>query len=311
MAGPESNKEACNLDGAIRQTAQGKDVSAKFNSECSPEERREFFSNLRERSGAPESKQGTHVSSMLNGFQIDFDSVKRTLDHITPPAGQGRHESTVAHPRETSDGKRQAVAKPSDARTQAEPDTGRPGVDDRMSQATRQNMSYEERQIAKKIGDDLLNGSNVSDAINGLGRDAKVRVMTEIKGHLAEQPGAKVNVSDTAGPDGTRWVSIETAKGQKMLITESKFGMPQDIQFNGGGIKNKVFGSSDLYDRQGETKTAETSSGPNWRDKLLGKPLIEGDGPLARVARGESITEAERAELEKKKLIYNVGDKTK
>lgn len=310
MAGPESNKEACNLDGAIRQTAQGKDVSAKFNSECSPEERREFFSNLRERSGAPESKSGTHVSSMLNGFQIDFDSAKRTLDHITPPAGQARHESTAAHPRETGDGKKQAVAKPADARTQAEPDTGRPGVDDRMSQSTRQNMSYEERQIAKKIGDDLLNGNNISEAINGLGRDAKVRVMTEIKGHLAEQPGAKVDVSNTAGPEGTRSTVIETAKGQKMLITESNLGIPQDIQFNGGGIKSKLFGSSDLYDRPGETKAESTSSGPSWRDKLLGKPLMEGDGPLARVARGEPITEAERADLEKKRLIYSPKDKT-
>lgn len=309
MAGPESNKEACNLDGAIRQTAQGKDVSAKFNSECSPEERREFFSNLRERSGAPESKQGTHVSSMLNGFQIDFDSAKRTLDSITPPPGQSR-QGSASHSAEIGDNRRQPVAKPADARVQAVADTGSPGVDDRNSRATRQNMSYDERQTAKKIGDDLLNGNNVSDAINGLGRDAKVRVMTEIKGHLAEQPGAKVSVSDTAGPDGTRTTVIETAKGQKMLITESNLGIPQDIQFNGGGIKSKVFGSSDLYDRPGETKAESTSSGPSWRDKLLGKPLIEGDGPLARVARGEPITEAERADLEKKKLIYSPKDRT-
>lgn len=309
MAGPESNKEACSLDGAIRQTAQGKDVSAKFNSECSPEERREFFSNLRERSGAPESKSGTHVSSMLNGFQIDFDSAKRTLDHITPPAGQAKHGPS-SHAVEVGDSKKQGAAKTADTRTQTVSDTGRPGVDDRDARSTRQNMSYEERQIAKKIGDDLLNGNNISEAINGLGRDAKVRVMTEIKGRLAEQPGAKVDVSNTAGPDGTRSTVIETAKGQKMLITESNLGIPQDIQFNGGGIKSKVFGSSDLYDRPGETKAESTSSGPSWRDKLLGKPLSEGDGPLARVARGEQVTEAEMAELKKKGFVYTPRDKT-
>jgi hypothetical protein len=309
MAGPESNKEVCSLDGAIRQTAQGKDISAKFNAECSPEDRKQVFADLRAASGSPDSKQGTHVSSMLKGFEIGYDSATSKLDYIAPPAGQAKHGPS-SHAVEVGDSKKQVAAKTSDTRTQTVPDTGRPGVDDRMSQSTRQNMSYEERQIAKKIGDDLLNGNNVSEAINGLGRDAKVRVMTEIKGHLAEQPGAKVDVSNTAGPDGTRSTVIETAKGQKMLITESNLGIPQDIQFNGGGIKNKVFGSSDLYDRPGETKAESTSSGPSWRDKLLGKPLIEGDGPLARVARGEPITEAERADLEKKRLIYSPKDKT-
>ncbi|CAN5153389.1 hypothetical protein BH11CYA1_BH11CYA1_16940 [soil metagenome] len=64
MAGPENSKEVCNLDGAIRQAAQGKDVSAKFNAECSPQDRKEFFDTLRERSGSPDMKGGTHVSSI-------------------------------------------------------------------------------------------------------------------------------------------------------------------------------------------------------------------------------------------------------
>ncbi len=310
MAGPENNKEACSLDGAIRQASQGNDVSAKFNRECSPDERREFFSNLRERSGAPESKTGTHVSSILNGFQIDFDSAKRTLDGITPPPGQARHEQPVAHARETGDGKKHPVSKPADSRTQSEPDTGRPGVDDRNAQWTRSALQQGEREIAKKVADGLLNAEKVSDTINSLGRDAKVRVMAEVKGQIAEQPGTKVKVTDSEGPDSSRYISFETAKGQKVLITESSLGMPQDIVARGNGIVDRITGSTDVYDRPGETKAESTSTGSNWRDKLLGKPLLEGDGPLARVARGESITEAERADLEKKRLLYSPRDKT-
>jgi hypothetical protein len=309
MAGPENNKESCNLDGAIRQAAQGKDVSAKFNSECSLDERKEFFSNLRERSGAPESKQGTHVSSMLNGFQIDFDSATRKLDGISAPGVQSRHGSAASL--EATDSKKHAPVKATESRSVNVADKGTPGVDDQYTQAFRRNLTDDEKKIAKKVGEDLLSGDKVSDTINSLGRDSKVRVMAEVKGHIAEQPGAKVNVSGGDGLDSSRYVSLETAKGQKVLITESSHGIPKDIVTKGNGILDKFSGSKDVYDQPGETKAASSSSGFNLREKLLGKPLIEGDGPLARVARGESITEAERADLEKKKLIYNVGDKTK
>ncbi|CAN5153343.1 hypothetical protein BH11CYA1_BH11CYA1_16930 [soil metagenome] len=242
----------------------------------------------------------------FNGFEIGYDSASRELDSISAP---GMQVKAVSAGSESGDGKKHAAPKAADTRGKVEPDTGRPGIDDRYTQASRGSASEDERKTARKITEGILSGDKVSDTINSLDRDAKVRVMAEVKGRLAEQPGAKVSVADGSGADSSRSILIETAKGEKVLITESRMGSPIDIVAKGNGMFSKYTGATDVYDRPGETK-AESSSGFNLREKLLGKPLLEGDGPLARVARGESITEAERADLEKKRLVYSPKDKT-
>ncbi|MBS1989806.1 MAG: hypothetical protein JSS83_04765 [Cyanobacteria bacterium SZAS LIN-3] len=310
----DETRNECKVENVLAGAAKGQDTVTKFNTDCSLQERREFLNTLQTQGKSTDASHGgTHAAAMLGGFKIEYDSVKRTLDSIQGPPGTNTH--AAGHGAEATHGT--AKAKPGDAGRKPEahtqpasaPDTGRPGIDDQYTRLTRENLSTSEREAARKIEKALLNGDNVSATINGLDRDAKVRVMSEVKGHLAEQPGTKVSVSDASGIDGTRYITMETAKGQKLLISESRMGIPHDVIYNGGGIMSRITGTSDLYDRPGETKPAEVSSGPSWRDRLLGKPLSEGNGPLARMQRGESITAEEEAELRKKGLIYDPMEK--
>jgi len=312
----DESKDVCRVEGVIAGAAKGQDVVGKFNSECSLQDRREFFNNLQSQ-GTPtdNSRSGTHAASMLGGFKIEYDSVKRTLDDVhkpgqpggQSPGGDGAH---ATRPRTGADSGR----KPESHAAATPADTGRRGLDDADSRLQRSLLSPSERTLATKIEKDLLAGNDVSKDINGLSRDAKTRVMAEVKGHLAETPGTTTSVAQPRDIDSARYITMQTAGGKKLLFTESSLGTPQDIVVNTGSMLSKLTGATDVYDRPGETKTQDTSSGSSWVDKLRGKPIDPWDpnnnSPAARLMRGEPVTAEEEADMRKKGIIYTPKDRS-
>jgi len=310
----DDSKDVCRVEGVIAGAAKGQDVVNKFNQDCSPAERSAFFNNLQSQGTSTDnSRMGTHAASMLGGFKIEYDSVKRTLDDVHRPGAPNvtpadAHVAGKAGPKAGHDGARKPEAKPQ----AAEVDHGRRGIDDWYTKASRQNLSPDEKTLAGKVEKALLNGDSVSASLNDLGRDAKVRVMAEVKGHLAEQAGTKVVVSEGDGADGGRSILMETKGGQKILIDESKMGIPRDINVNTGSMLSKLTGARDVYDAPGEVKaSASSSSGFNLRDALLGKEnLTDGNGPLARMLRQEPVSDAEMAEMKRKGLVFDAKDRS-
>jgi len=304
----QEKPEVCTPEAVVKQASQGHDVSAKFNTECSPTERREFFQNLQQK-GTPTDAQlsGTHAASMLDGFKINYDSVKRTLDSVETASGKALQSD---HGVTAKSADKPLQTKPAKAAEAVDP--GRPGVDDAYSKGMRGALRTEERPVADAIHKKLMNGENISNDINALDRDAKVRVMAEIKGRLAESPGTKVEVSQDSGMDASRYITMKTKDGKQVLFTESTMGLPKDVQFNpgglgnrllnGGSLGNKIFGgAADVYDREGEaaTKNAAKDSGPSWVDKLKGPPIDTTKGPLGRYLNQQPMEPGDEAALQK------------
>lgn len=304
----QEKPDVCTPEAVVKQASQGHDVSAKFNAECSPAERREFFQSVQEK-GTPTDSQlkGTHAASMLDGFKINFDSAKRTLDSVETASGKALKVDSLEGAKATE---KPALAKPAKAAEAVDP--GRPGVDDIYSKSMRGALRIEERPVADAIHKKLMSGDNISNDINALDRDAKVRVMAEIKGRIAEKPGTKVEVSQDSGTDASRYITMKTADGKQVLFTESNMGLPKDVQFNPGGIGNRLRnvinqpgqilgGANDLYDREGEAgaKSAARDTGPSWVDKLKGPPIDTTKGPLGRYLNQQPMEPGDEAALQK------------
>lgn len=304
----QEKPDVCTPEAVVKQASQGHDVSAKFNAECTSSERREFFQNLQQKGTATDAQlSGTHAASMLDGFKINYDSVKRTLDSVETASGKALKMDSATS---TKNADKPAEAKPAKAAEAVDP--GRPGVDDSYSKSMRGALRTEERPVADAIHKKLLNGENISNDINALDRDAKVRVMAEIKGRIAEKPGTKVEVSQDSGTDASRYITMKTADGKQVLFTESNMGLPRDVQFNPGGLGNRIFnggslankafgGASDVYDREGEaaSRSAAKDSGPSWVDRLKGTPIDTTKGPLGRYLNQQPMEPGDEAALQK------------
>lgn len=314
----QEKPEVCTPEAVIKQASQGNDVSAKFNAECSPAERREFFQSVQERGTPTDSKlQGTHAASMLDGFKLNYNSTARTLDSVETASGKplkvDRGEGTKTTEKPT-------LAKPGKAAEAVDP--GRPGVDDSYARTMRDSLRGNERPVANEIHKKLMNGENISNDVNALDRDAKVRVMAEIKARIAESPGTKVEVSQDGGADGNRYITMKTKDGQQVLFTESKMGLPRDVQFNPGSFTNRIFnggslvskaigGATDVYDREGEAvaTSAARDSGPTWVDRLKGPPIDTTKGPVGRYLNQQPMEPGDQEvidELRKKGILRDV-----
>lgn len=313
-----ADDKACKIETVTGSHTNNELVSnANAFNACSREDRRDAIRTLQE-IGQPgkASTTGTEASKILNGVEVVYDSVGGKITHVQPekplpdgtpkPARAGQdHPGTDAAGTLDKAHKRETPAKPQPK------DTGRPGVDDEDTRLTRQWISPENKTKANEVVKKMLNGDDVSGVLNGANRDDKKAILAEAVGQLAEKPGSKVKVSEDNGIEGNRYISIETADKTKVLVTESKFGSPRDILVNANHWYDpgKFMGAKDIYDRPGEAeqkKAAEAagSGGPTWRDKLLGPDLKDGNGPLARMLRGEDVTAEELADLKKKGFVY-------
>lgn len=245
------------------------------------------------------STYGTDVARQFGNVTIIGDSARRELKDVHAASGGPQLLDKAASTRDS----RQQVERPAASSSR---DKGSPGIDDQYTGAYRDAASPKERATAETIPNAILSGRNISETVNGLGRDEKVRVMAVVKGELMEKHGDRATVSEDAGIDGARSILMHTKEGAKILLTEDKMGLPRDLIVDGKGLTSALglrtaFGAQDVYDRAGETKgTAAAGGGFNLRDALLGtNKLTEGSGPLAKAMRGEDLTAQEQAELDK------------
>lgn len=294
----EPQKDICSLDTVVSQGAKGQDLSERFNKECPLETRKEVFKQLMSAPDAGISTYGTDVAKQFGNVTIVGDSARRELKDVHAASGESQRVDKPA-------GKKDSHQQGDRAAASSSRDNGSPGIDDQYTKAYRDAASPQERAKAEAITNAILSGRNISETVNGLGRDEKVRVMAVVKGELMEKHGARAAVSEDAGIDGARSILMQTKEGAKILLTEDKMGLPRDLIVNGKGLTSELglrtaFGAQDLYDKAGETKgTASTGGGFNLRDALLGtNKLIEGNGPLAKSLRGENLTAQEQAELD-------------
>lgn len=268
---------------------------------CSKEERRAAITELNEAKKAGHSTSGTESSRIINGFEITYDTVGRKITgaylesgNPLPPGGGAQSETLTAKTRLNRDAA----------------DTGRPGVDDISAQSARDAATDDERKKGQEVAKRLLNGDDVSQLLNDAPRDSRRTIMAVAMGTLADTPGVTVHVQEETDIDGNRYIAIGKDK-VKMLVTESKFGLPRDIQVNTGSLISRFAGAYDVYDRPGEAeqkkaaKEAEEAAKPNWRDRLVGRPIAEGNGPMARMLSGDSLSAEELADLKKQGLIYD------
>lgn len=311
--------ETCKIE-TVANSHTNNELAANANAfnACGKEERREAIRTLKEigqASSAPTS--GTEEAKMLHGVEFVYDSVSAKINSVhsekplpdgTSDRGSGARSAATNH-----DGKAGKPAHPEAAQKPQPADTGRPGVDDMYARSAREALKPEDKEKANQIVKKILNGEDVSSMLNGLDRDQKRGVLAEAVGQLAEKPGSKVKVSEDGGIDGNRYISIEMGDKTKLLVTESKMGLPRDILVNGSRWNHPGtwFGANDVYDRPGEpeqkkaAQAAEDAAKPNWRDRLVGPNLMDGNGPMARLARGEEISAAEMDDLKKKGFVYD------
>lgn len=293
----EPQKDVCSLDTVVSQGSKGQDLSDRFNKECPLETRKEVFKQIMSAPDAGISTHGTDVAKQFGNVTIVGDSARRELKDVYAAGAESQSgDKAVARKDSHRQGDKQASAR----------DTGAPGLDDQYTRAYRDAASPQERSKAEAITSAILSGRNISETVNALGRDEKVRVMAVVKGELMEKHGARATVSEDAGIDGARSILMHTKAGARILLTEDKMGLPRDLIVNGKGLTSELglrtaLGAQDLYDKVGESKgTAATGGGFNLRDALLGtNKLTDGDGPLAKAMRGENLTAQEQAELDK------------
>lgn len=293
------NDDVCSVEG-LKQNAGDSNTAARFNQECSLDDRRAVFSQLSSAKDSPQQVYGTQISKMLDGVTITGDSAKRTISSISDGSVAPAEPMAKASARpERSD---KPAVRPN-SRAEAAQESSTPGIDDPYTKSSRDMASPELREKANKVREAMLSGRNVSEELNGLGRDEKVRLMAVVKDDLIQKNGAKVAVSETPGPDGNRDLMFITNSGARVLLTESKMGVPRDMLVNGKGLTSELglrtaLGAVDIYDKEGEKKGTTDSTGGSWRDRLLGPSLLEGKGPLAKLYRGEELSPEESRQLQ-------------
>lgn len=175
-------------------------------------------------------------------------------------------------------------------------DAGIKNLNDADAQLTLHWATFEQQQKAKAIKDEMMSGKDVSEMLNKLSRDERTTVMTIIKSELAKTPGTSVLV--TTNDDRSRDLLFVMKGGAKVRISEDTFGQPQDIQVAGVGWRTSL-GAKDVYDRPGENKGTSSGAGVNPLSYLRGQTQItEGNGPAARLTRGEEISAEDWKQLE-------------
>ena len=312
-------------------TARAETFADKFSAEFSLSDIKQYYDSQRA-SNADASQANRSYAAILGDMEIVDDGSASTIesngklgdsyfksgnggqvstsDHLSRSGWQdsgdaGRYFSTDSSGRRSTyedvqmasaSADRTSKGKPGDKSQTAPVDTGVPYLSDNDARRRVDFSTYEEQQKAKAIKDDIMAGKDVSQALNKLGRDERVQIMTILKNEMVKAPGASVIVH--TNDDRSRDILITNKDGSRVRITEDSFGQPKDIQASGVGWRTAL-GAKDVYDQAGEVKPT-TSGGSNNPVQLLRREVAptEGNGPLGRAMRGEELSAEEWKQLE-------------
>lgn len=162
------------------------------------------------------------------------------------------------------------------------------GIDDRSTVALCKATTAEEKKIASKVLEDLLNGKDVSAQLNSSPNSAReiLAVVKQDLFQLSNGAGGKVGTENTEGRatdfERSRFIDFTTVKGERVAIEENQFGVIKDMKINTAVLPFNLIPSykstMDVYDRVGEAEARaqqEKAEHPNrgLLEIMAGKPL--------------------------------------
>ena len=267
------------IEWALDSIKQNLVVSDAVNQGMSRDEQLGFARQLLQGSSSVKDQRCGEFTKQFGNLEISFDTdrgEKVVTDIVNKTSGKDLYDTPEQLYRARSES---SASNQRDALV---------GIDDKSTMDLCKATTPEEKKIASKVLEDLLNGKDVSAELNSSPTSSRgiLAVVKQDLLQLSEGAGGKVGTENTEGLatdfERSRFIDFTTVKGERVAIEESQFGVIKDMKVNSAVLPFNLIPSfkstNDVYDRPGEAELRaqqEKAEHPNrgLLEIMAGKPL--------------------------------------